>query len=121
MVALHALCSLCTALNNVGVDCTLAKEVDAVELACLLLEYADELCADNLALLLWVCNVLELAEETVCSVYIYKVCAKLVAEDLYNGLALALTHQAVVNVNANKVLADSLEKEGCYNRAVNSA
>ena len=82
VVALHHLGSLGAALHDIGIDGTLAEEVDAVELACLLLEYADELAADDLTLLLGVGHVLQLGEEALCGVYIDEVGVELVAEYL---------------------------------------
>ena len=114
MVRLNHLSCLGTALYDVWIDGTLTEEVNTLKLACLLLKYADKLATDNLTLLLRILNALKLAEETLSSVYIYKVCAELVAEYLNNILALALTHKAMVYVNANEVFANSL-KEQCSN------
>ena len=95
-----------TICYDVRIDCSLTEEIDAVKLACLFLEYADELAADDLSLLLRICNALKKSEETVCCIYIYKVCAELVAEYLHNILGLSFAHETVVYVNAVKLVAD---------------
>ena len=115
MVRFYHFCSFCTALNDIRVNCSLAKEVDTVKFACLLLKYSDELAANDLAFLLRICNTCKLVKETVGSINVNKVCAKLVSEHLNNVLALALSHKTVVNVNTNKVVTNSLQQKSGNN------
>ena len=120
-MALHHLGGLGAALNDVGIDGTLSQEVDTIELACFFLEYADELATDNLTLLFGVSHTFQQTEEAVSGIHINKICAKLVAEHFHNVFALSLAHETVVYVNANQILADSLQQKSCNNRAVHAS
>ena len=97
------------------------EEAYAGELAGLLLEDTDELGAYNLALLLGVGDAGELVEEAVGGVDIGEVRAELVAEDLYHLLALALAHEAVVDVHALELPADGLNEQRGDDGAVHAA
>ena len=72
------------------------------DLAGLLLEHADELGADDLALGLGLGYAVELAEEAVGGVDVDEVGVELVLEDVDDLLALALAHEAVVHVDADR-------------------
>ena len=98
-------------LEYVGVDSTLSEEADTVELCALLIEHADELSADDLALLLGVRNAGELIEEAVSGVDIFEVCAELLAENVDDLLALTLAHETVIDVDAGELFADRLDEE----------
>ena len=105
-MGLHHLGGLGAALNDVRVNGSLAQEIDAVQLSGLLLEHADKLAADDLALLLGIGHVLQLAQETLHRVHIDQVGVELVLEHLHHALGLVLSHQAVVHVHANQLIAD---------------
>ena len=108
MVGLYAILGL----QNVGIDGALGKEADLVaNLAGLLLKHADELSTDNLALGLGLVHVDELVQEAIGSVHVDQVGIHLVLKDVDNLLALALTHQAVVHMHANELLADCLDEQ----------
>lgn len=118
MVSLHAVLRL----QNVGIDGALGEETDLVaNLAGLLLEHANELGADNLALGLGLLDVHELIQEAISSVDIDQVRIHLVLEDVDDLFALALAHQAVVHVHADELLADSFDEQGRNYRTVDAA
>ena len=76
VVSLNAL-----ALDDVGVDCTLCKEINIVcELASFLSEEVNKLVTDDFSLCFGVCYVNKLVEETVGSVDIDKVCIEAVGK-----------------------------------------
>ena len=89
----------------------LGEKVDAVELSGLLLEDADELRADDLALLLRLTDAGELVEEAVDRIHIDQVRAELMAEHLHHLLGLALAQEAVVDVHAGQLAADGADEE----------
>ena len=109
MVSLDAL----FALEDVRVDGALCEEGDAVELCCFFSEDLDEFLADDVTLLLGIRYAGQEIQESVYSIDIDEVCAKLVPEDLAYHFRLAFTEKSVINVNANEIRADSLDKEGC--------
>ena len=117
VVSLYAL-----AFDDIGINCALCKEINIVcKLACFLSEEVNKLVTDNLSLCFGISYINELIEETVSSIDINEVCIESVPEKLDYVLALALTHKAMVYVNADKLLADCLDKESCDNRAVYTA
>ena len=97
--------------HDVRVDGALGQEADAVQLAGLLLEHADEFRADDLALLLGIGHAGELVEEAVDGVDIHEVGVQLVAEDAHDLLGLALAEESVVHVDGNQLLAHGLDEE----------
>ena len=117
MVSLHAVLGL----QDVGIDGALGEEADLIaNLAGLLLEHANELGADNLTLGLGILDVHELVQEAICGVNVNQVGIHLILEDVDDLLALALAHQAVVNMHANELLADGLDEQGRDNRTVDT-
>ena len=109
------------ALDDVGVNCALSQELNAVLLARLFLKYADKLGADDFSLFFGLGNACELVKEAVNSVNLNKVCVHPVAEHLYDLLGLALAEKSVIYMYANEVFADSFYKQRGNDRAVNSA
>ena len=107
--------------EDIGIDGALCEELDAVELARFFLKDADELGADDLALLFGLGDAGELVEEAVDRVDIDEVRVHPVAEHLDDLLGLALAEQSVVNVDADELLADSLDQQGGDDRAVHAA
>ena len=109
------------ALDDVGVDRPLGEEGDALALAGLFVEDLDELAADDLPLLLRGGDALEETEEAVGRVDVDEVGVELLLEDLDDLLALALAHQAVVDVDADQLFADDLDEEGRDDGGVDAA
>ena len=72
----------------------------------LLLEHADELVADDLALLLGVLDAGQPGEEPLAGVDHDQVHAEVALERLPQELRLLLAHQAVVDVDAGQPIAD---------------
>ena len=66
-------------------------------------------------------NALKEIEETVGSVNVYKIGVELISEHLYNVFGFVFTHQTVVYVYANKLLANSLYKKRGNDRRVDTA
>ena len=98
-------------LHDVGVDGALCQETDAVQLAGLLFENTDELCAYYLALLLRISYAGKLVEETVHRIYINQIRAEFVAENANHLLGLSLAQKAVVDVHRNQLLAHRLDEQ----------
>ena len=87
----------------------------------LLLEHADELGADDLALGFRFGHVVEQLEEAVGGVHVHEVRVQLVLEHVNHLLALALAHEAVVHVHADELLADGLDQQRRHHRRVHAA
>ena len=103
VVGLHAVLRF----QNVGVDGALGEEINLVaHLAGLLLEHADELAADDLALGLGLVHVSQKVQEAVGGVHVHQVRVHLVLEHVDDLLGLALAHEPVVHVHAHEVLPD---------------
>ena len=117
---LHHLGCFCATLYNIGIDGTLSQEVDAVQFTGFFLKDADKLAADNLALLFGVGNVFQLGEETVCGIHIYQVSFQLLAKDFHHGFRFALTHQPVVHVYANQLVADGFQQQSGHYGAIHT-
>ena len=97
------------------------QEFDAVQLAGLFLEDADELRADDLALLLRVGDARQLVQEAVDGVHIDQIGVHLVPEDLDDLLRLALAQQTVVDMDAGQLLADGLDEQRRHDGGVHAA
>ena len=94
VVALDVRRRLRAALDHVGVERALHQEPRAGVLAGHLLEHADELLADDLALALGVGDARELREEPVGRLHVHQRHAEMPGERLLDLLGLALAVQA---------------------------
>ena len=90
------------------------------DLARLLLEHADELGADDLALGLRFVDASQQVQKAVRGVHVDEVRVHLVLEDIHHLLGLALAHEAVVHVHADEVLADGLDEQRRHDRAIDA-
>ena len=93
----------------------------SVELLGLLLEDADELLADDLALALRVVDAGEPVEEALVGVDVDQLDAELLAERLDHLLGLVLAHQPVVDEDAGELVADRAVDERRGGRRVDPA
>ncbi len=82
------------------------RNLASASLPGLVLEDADELGADDLPLGLGVSLARELREEALLGVDVDELDPQLLAEGLDDLLALALSHQAVVDEDAGELIAD---------------
>ena len=108
-------------LDDVGVERALDEVGRALELARLLLEDADELGADRLALGLGLAQPDEPREEAVLGVDGDERDLEVVAERGDDLLALVLAHQAVVDEHARQLVADRAVDEQRRDRRVDPA
>ena len=109
------------ALQNVRIDGALRQKFDAVLLARLLLEHADELRADDLALGFGVGDARELVQKAVDGVDVDEVGVHLAAEHLDHLFGLPFAQQAVVDVHADEVLADRLDEQRRHDGRIDPA
>ena len=100
------------ALDDVGVERALGQEVDGADLGRLLLEDADELVADDLALLLGVLDAGEPGQEALARIDHDQVHAEVALEGDAQQLRFLLAHQPVVDVDAGQPIADRAMDEG---------
>ena len=107
-------------LDHVRVERALDQEADVLELRRLLLEDADELGADDLALRLRVVVAGQLGEEALFGVDVDERDAEL-AEGLDHLLGLVHPHQAVVDEDAGQLVPDRLVDEHRRDRGVDAA
>ena len=91
------------------------------ELARLLLEDADELLADRLALLLGVGHALEPRQEAVLRLHVHERNVEVPLEGLDDLRRLVLPQQAVVDEHADELVADGLVHEQRRDRRVDAA
>ncbi len=87
----------------------------------LLLEHADELGADDLALGLGLLDAGEQIEEAIGCVHVDEVGVELVLEHVDDLLGFALAHEAVVHVHADELTPDGLDQQCGDNGAVHAA
>ena len=107
-------------LDHVGIDGALSQEVHGANILGLLLKDADELLADDLALLLGLGDTGQLAQEALLGVHADKVDVP-AGESLLHLVALVLTHQTVVHKDAGELIAHSLGQKGGHHRGVHAA
>jgi len=114
-----------TALDDIGINGTLCKEIDLADLLCLFLKDADELLADDLALALRLGDTGQLCKVAVTGVHADEVDVKAVgvagAEDGADLFLLVLAQQAVVNKDAGQLLADGLGQHGSQHGGIDAA
>ena len=108
-------------LDDVGVQRPLHEEVRVADLRRLLLEDADELGADDLALALGLGDAAQLVQEARLGVDGDERDLEGVAEGGDDLLALVLAHQAVVDEDAGELVADRAVHEQRGDRRVDAA
>ena len=108
-------------LDHVRVERPLDEEPDVAELGRLLLEDADELLADPVALLLRLGDALEAGEEAVLRLDVHERNLEVAAERLGHLLGLVRAHEAVVDEDAGELIADCLVDEQRRNCGVDAA
>ena len=89
----------------------LHEPADVAEPPCLLLEDADELAADDLALVLRLLDAVEQLEEALLRLHVDERDVEVLAEGLDDLLRLGLAQQSVVDEDARELLADRLVHE----------
>ena len=120
MVALDDRGVALAGLDDVGVDRSLNKIIYLADLLALFLKDADELLADDLALVLRLLNAVESLEETLLGVDADEVYVPL-GECFLNLVALVLAHKAVIDEHAGELVADGLGQQCRCDRGVNAA
>ena len=108
-------------LQNVGVDGTLGQEGDALQLPGLVGEDGDELLADDLTLALGVGHAGQQAQEMVGGIDIDQIGVQAVLKHLDDTLGLVLAHEAMVDVDADELLADGLDQQSGNDGRVDTA
>ena len=108
-------------LDHVAVQRPLHEPLDVAELPRLLLEDADELAADDLALLLRLLDAGEQLEEAVLRLHVDERDVEVLAERLDDLLRLVLAQQSVVDEDARELVADRLVHEQRRDRGVDAA
>src|SRR6185503_4758078 len=104
-----------------GVERALGEELGAFDGLGLALERLDEFLADDLALLLRVAHAGQLAEELLAGVAGAKVDLEVVAEGGLDEVAFVLTEQAVVDEDADELVADRLVEQGRDDGGIDAA
>ena len=99
---------LAAGLDHVGVERSLHEERHAADPLRLLLEDADELLADPLALLLGIGDPLEPRQEPLLRLHVDERDVEVVLERLDHLQRLVLAQQAVVDEHARELVADRL-------------
>ena len=107
-----------TAFSNVRINGALTKEVNAFNFASFFFEYTNEFFADDFAFLFGVSNTFQFSQEAFSSININQVCIQLVFENFYYAFRFAFTHQTMVYVYANQVVANSFQEQRSYNGAI---
>ena len=107
--------------DDVRVERALGQEVDPSELRRLLLEDADELVADDLALLLGVLDAGQPSQEALARIDHDQAHAEIALEGHPEQLRLLLAHQAVVDVDAGQPVADGAMDERGRDRGIDAA
>ena len=108
-------------LDEVGIQRALDEELGLGQAAGVLLEDADELVADRLALLLRLDDAVQPVEEPVGGVDVDQLDTHVPAERLGHLGALAETHQPGVDVDARQAVADRPVDEGGGDGRVDAA
>src|SRR5215218_7619464 len=109
------------ALYDVGVERALHQESGVLELASLLLEGADELLADDLALCFRIGDVSELVQEPSRRVHVDKRHVGVLGERLDDLLGLIVPQEAVVDEDARQIVADGPVDEHRRRRRIDPA
>ena len=120
MVALDDGGDVGAGFDDVGIDGALNKIVHRAYLPALVLEHADELLADDLALGLRIGHAGKLCEEALLGVDAHEIDVP-VLEGRLDLVALILAHEAVVDENAGELTADGLGKQGRRDGGIDAA
>ena len=108
-------------LDDVRINRALREPLDAFEAMRLFVEDLDELAADNLALLFRVGHALERREESIRRIDSNDVDAQVLGERVHDLVALMMAQQAVVDEDADELVADRLVQQRGHDRRVDAA
>ena len=109
------------ALDDIRIERTLREEVNGADAGGFLVEDANELFADNFALLLGVYDAPERAEEVLGGIGVHQVRIEVALECVANSLRLALAHHSVVHENAGETVADGALDERRSHSGIDTA
>ena len=108
-------------LEDVGIDGPLRKELDSVEFAGFFCKYVNKLFANDFTFLFRIADAGQLIQKTVDRVDVDQVGTELIFKYLDNLFRLAFAEQAVVDMDAGKLVADCLDQQSSDNGRVNTA
>ena len=111
----------CFALKDIGINGSLAEELDAFELCSFLCEYLDEFLTDDVALLLGIGNACKQIKESVYCVNIDEVGVHFTAEYADNLLGLSLSEKAVINMYTYQLFTYCLYQHGSDYRGIHAS
>ena len=109
------------ALNHIGIERALRKEIRPADFGSLSLEQIDKRSADEFALLLWIGETRKPAQELFLGIHGHKRDVVVIAKQADDFIGLVHAHQPVINEDAGQLIADSLVDEDSGNRAIDPA
>ena len=121
MMRFHHLGRLGSALDDIGINGTLAQEVDSLQLPGLLLEDADKFAADNLPLLFRISHTGKFPQETFGGIHINQIRMKLIPKYLHHTLRLIFAHKPVVDMNTGQLCSDGSDQHGGHYGGIHPA
>ena len=99
------------AFDDVGIDGALRQHIHFAKLLCHILEYADELFANDLPFLLRLGDALQSAEETLFRIDPDQMDTKLLSKGVFNKISLVLSEQSMIHKHTGQIVADcSMQK-----------
>ncbi len=107
-------------LDDVRVDRALRQPFDAFELVRLLVEYLDEVAADDLALVFGIADALQRLEEAVGCIDANDVDAEVFAEGVHDLVAFVMPQQSRIDEYANELVADRLVQQCGHDRRIDA-
>ena len=122
MVALdHDAFTAQAGLHHIGIDGALCQKIHSADLLGLLLEHADELLADDLALALRLGYARQLRQKTGTGVNAAHIHMELMLHHLLHLIALILAQQAVIYKDTGQLIAHGTLQKGSRHGAVHAA
>ena len=121
MMRLDGLRRVGPGFDNVGVERTLCQVFGILHLLGFFVKDFHEFLANDLPLLFWIRNTLQLAQEAISGINLDDLDAQVAAQGVHYLISLVLAQQAVINKDAGQLVANCLVDQNSRNAGVNPA
>ena len=121
MMAFNALGCFSAGFYYVRINSALSQEFDTVQFTCFFFKNTDKFGADDFPFCFRISYSGQFREETFAGINIDKISFQFISENSDDAFRLIFTHQAMVNMHAGPLRADSFDQKCCYNRRIDTA
>ena len=100
--------------QNIRPDCSLCEEINAIQFSCLFCKHFDKFISDDHSLLLRLGYSGQFIKETICRIYINKICLQLIAKYFDHLFRFSFTKQTMIYMYTYKLITYSFNQHRSY-------